>query len=744
MSIFVTRVPRTPVPPPATLRAGASRVDLTPRVGVGLAGHGPGSNAAQGHAGRLFAALLLLEDVNGVRVLLIAADLHAGSRWLNEELGRRLADVGLSTDRIYLCASHEHRGPASFYGNHTFDRMTGPAWLDHWNAHFDLPTATHLVDQLEAGARAILGPAQRTADCVTLRPAQLALTGPRLWGWGINRTPGGLDGMLGVPPPSTYLWSDPPPLTSAQKRALAVRFNGSPAPPWIGTDPTNAPPFEPGDLDAPAARTVDTNRPAETHSTAQFGTVEDALRDFLRGHPVQPLLDLIRVTLGKKRPMEPSTLDPCLVDARLHTLVAREPGGDLIGLLGWLSSTPSLVGGKHAVFCSDAFGHATRVLRQTVAVPAGIAGGALGDSNLTPRGWTIQQIKDRRGSLDEGRAMVRAVGDAIGAAFLHAATATTGFRDDLTFTTRFRDLPTDTVDTFAYTSSAALSGSELSTSVLNVLGEGRRSHVRYDTVQAPKARFAHYEAPPGFFPLRRLDVTSGDGPWWTLATLPTEVSTALGSDIQARLGGGSHPVTLSSPAGEFAGYAGTPWEYLAQGYEGGSAYWGMWLGWHLLEAVDTGLSTAQPVGTVVMSGNPTALPLRVGSGARKPNAIVGDVKLYSSTLNRLRQKGSPEMERTIEDGQEVLRASFDGAVPAGPLADGVLVEVIDVAGLPLTLPSGLPLTDASGDAVVFVKKKAHRVRVLVEVRVPGPPVARILRLRVAGALTTDGNPRILG
>lgn len=743
MTITVTRLPRAPIVPPAALQVGSARVDITPDIGVGMAGHGPGANAGQGHAGRLFVTLLLVEDTAGVRVLLVAADLHAGTRYLHEKLGRELADVGLSTDRIVICASHTHRAQASIYGNHSFDRLTGPAWLNHWSAHFDQPRADALIAALEAGTRAILGPAARTPDLVTLRPGELALTAPTLWGWNINRTPGALDGLLSPLQPWDFLWSDPPKLTDAQKRQLGERFTGSSPPAWIGTDPA-VPPFQPGDLLPPVARTVDTSHPPEVRSTLRYRTVETEFHDFLSGHPVDPLHALLRVSVGARRKLKPSALDPALMDSRLHTLVAREVAtGEPIGVLGWMSATPSLISGKQAVFSSDCFGYAARVLRAQVAVPAGIAGGALGDGNMAPRGWTLDQVRAQKDSLDGGRSMVRSVGEALGAAFLSTLSAPLAFRSDLTMTTAYADLDANTIDTFAFNSAPALAGSELADSVLTFIGEGRRSAKKYADVQAPKARFARFESPPAVFPLRRIDFHTPTAPWWTLVALPMECSVPLGADIQARLGGGSHPVTLTSPAGEFAGYAGSPWEYIAQGYEGGSSYYGMWAGWKLLEAVDTGLSAAQPLGDAVMTGTASVLPLRIGHNAGKPNFIANSVKLRSKTLDALRSRGAPEVTLTIEANQTVVRASFDGRLPVAALGARVLVTLVDAAGVPLVLPSGLEQNDRTVEAVVFAAAKKKRTRWYVEVRVPGPASAIPVRLRIDGSITDDGLPLLL-
>ena len=169
MPFQLRRRPRTDPPAGRGLRAGAAQVDLTPELGLGLAGNGPTTNAAQGAYGRLMATLLLLEDDAGTRLLLVTADLFAGSRYLHEALGIALADVGLTTDRILIAASHQHRGPSSILGALSFDRLAGPGWVGEvWDAPFDQRTADGLVQRLERGARAILGPATRTDALVTL------------------------------------------------------------------------------------------------------------------------------------------------------------------------------------------------------------------------------------------------------------------------------------------------------------------------------------------------------------------------------------------------------------------------------------------------------------------------------------------------------------------------------------------------------------------------------------------------
>lgn len=168
------------------LRAGAASVDITPVLGLDLAGFGfRASRHSEGSYGRLRGTCLLLEGPDGNRVLLVATDLLAGSRYLTEGLARELApDLGLTVDRIWLCASHTHAAPGHIFGERFYDCLASRA------NDFDVATADTIVRRLAAGAR-------RAA--AGLVPARVGVGDAPLWGLVWQRSLLQLAANLGAP-----------------------------------------------------------------------------------------------------------------------------------------------------------------------------------------------------------------------------------------------------------------------------------------------------------------------------------------------------------------------------------------------------------------------------------------------------------------------------------------------------------------------------------------------------------------
>lgn len=168
------------------LRAAAGRVDITPRLGLPAGGHGFSLSDVVGtHGphettnavwGRLFASILALEDAGGSRACLIAADLHAGSRYVVENIARGVApSTGISIDRLFFGVSHTHGGPGHIYGSSFYDDFAA-------HAHgLDRTTADEIVE-------AIATEIERLFDDDVLAPAELAYGTAPLWGSVWNRS----------------------------------------------------------------------------------------------------------------------------------------------------------------------------------------------------------------------------------------------------------------------------------------------------------------------------------------------------------------------------------------------------------------------------------------------------------------------------------------------------------------------------------------------------------------------------
>lgn len=109
--------------------AGAARLDITPQLGVPLAGYGTGvaKERARSPQGRLFANVLVIADANGSQVALVSADLHAGFRYLVEQAAALLAErgvKGLTVDRT----PKEYEGQAYEGASTLFGHQAG-RWL---------------------------------------------------------------------------------------------------------------------------------------------------------------------------------------------------------------------------------------------------------------------------------------------------------------------------------------------------------------------------------------------------------------------------------------------------------------------------------------------------------------------------------------------------------------------------------------------------------------------------------------
>ncbi len=107
--------------PPGRLRAGAGRADITPpQTGYYLGGWTRADRVATGQSTRLYASALVLQ--RGTRkVALVAAELFAIPAGLQEDVARRVADLGYTRESVVLAASHTHSGPGGYFNNPTYN-----------------------------------------------------------------------------------------------------------------------------------------------------------------------------------------------------------------------------------------------------------------------------------------------------------------------------------------------------------------------------------------------------------------------------------------------------------------------------------------------------------------------------------------------------------------------------------------------------------------------------------------------
>ncbi len=124
-------------------RAAATRVDLSRELFRPPAGWSIRAGKGQGWIGHRSARLCVLEDPDGHRVLFATMDALAGSRWLAEALGRRLATHGLDVARVFLGCTHTHGAAGAFFGDLFYDTLGGGL-----HSHFDQLGCTWLENRL--------------------------------------------------------------------------------------------------------------------------------------------------------------------------------------------------------------------------------------------------------------------------------------------------------------------------------------------------------------------------------------------------------------------------------------------------------------------------------------------------------------------------------------------------------------------------------------------------------------------
>jgi neutral ceramidase len=100
---------KTPV-----LRAGAGQADITPpRTGYYLGGWTRADRLALGQSTRLYANALVLQR-GKQKLALVAAELFAIPAGLQEDVAKKLADLGFDRTSVLLAASHTHSAPGGF------------------------------------------------------------------------------------------------------------------------------------------------------------------------------------------------------------------------------------------------------------------------------------------------------------------------------------------------------------------------------------------------------------------------------------------------------------------------------------------------------------------------------------------------------------------------------------------------------------------------------------------------------
>lgn len=92
---------------------GIAKIDITPQRPIRLSGYGQRRQPADTVSQTLWAKAMVMGSNQRGPCVLITADLVGIPDWLSDELAKRLQkSVGISRDRLAICATHTHTGPA--------------------------------------------------------------------------------------------------------------------------------------------------------------------------------------------------------------------------------------------------------------------------------------------------------------------------------------------------------------------------------------------------------------------------------------------------------------------------------------------------------------------------------------------------------------------------------------------------------------------------------------------------------
>lgn len=93
-------------------KAGVSKVIITPKQGMPMAGFASRTHNSEGMIHDLWAKALVLEDSDGKRAVMISSDLLGFPKVVSDKIRNKLkSKFGLNRDQILLNSSHTHSGP---------------------------------------------------------------------------------------------------------------------------------------------------------------------------------------------------------------------------------------------------------------------------------------------------------------------------------------------------------------------------------------------------------------------------------------------------------------------------------------------------------------------------------------------------------------------------------------------------------------------------------------------------------
>lgn len=124
-------VPAEMAPTPSgTIQGGVAKLDITPLPGYPLGGHSTEARVSRGYWLRLKARAIYLEDANGSRLVLVAADLWSIPGGLADRvavlLGGARPDCRLHRDSFVIAATHTHQSPGNFATSVAYNMLAQP------------------------------------------------------------------------------------------------------------------------------------------------------------------------------------------------------------------------------------------------------------------------------------------------------------------------------------------------------------------------------------------------------------------------------------------------------------------------------------------------------------------------------------------------------------------------------------------------------------------------------------------
>jgi hypothetical protein len=134
-----------------TLLAGAARVDITPELGIQLAGDIGRRRPVEEIRERLYVNALAL-DCGGERICVVSADLaYIGRAWLEKIRQGAARQFGLRPEALMVHTVQNHAAPSVGYGSLTGGRTRFPAdlpWLLGGDARYDEPAVERFIEAI--------------------------------------------------------------------------------------------------------------------------------------------------------------------------------------------------------------------------------------------------------------------------------------------------------------------------------------------------------------------------------------------------------------------------------------------------------------------------------------------------------------------------------------------------------------------------------------------------------------------